>query len=62
VLTRVAGDARAGFSGDGGPAVDAQLFIPGPYATDNPAVIYPSGIAVDRRLLRPVQTDGAMLL
>jgi sugar lactone lactonase YvrE len=48
VLTRVAGNARAGFSGDGGPAVDAQLFIPGPYATDNIDVNYPSGIAVDQ--------------
>ena len=30
-LIRVAGDGRLGFSGDGGPAVDAQIAIPGPH-------------------------------
>ncbi len=45
-LTRIAGTSRAGYSGDGGPALDAQLFT-----TDDPDVAqfgFPGGIAVDR--------------
>src|SRR5215472_13884 len=35
VLTRVAGNSRAGFSGDGGPAVNAQLNSPSGIAADS---------------------------
>jgi uncharacterized protein (TIGR03437 family) len=35
VLTRVAGNSRAGFSGDGGPAVNAQLNGPSGIAVDS---------------------------
>src|SRR5262245_32321856 len=34
VLTRVAGNARRGYSGDGGPALDAQLWNPSGLAVD----------------------------
>lgn len=37
-LTRVAGNARAGYAGDGGPATDAQLHMP---------YTIPAGLAVD---------------
>src|SRR5689334_12086534 len=48
ILTRIAGNSRAGYSGDGGPALDAQLFLPDfPFATDVIDYIYPAGIAVD---------------
>src|SRR5215831_15010787 len=33
-LTRIAGSSRGGFSGDGGPAVKAQLLLPEPYLGD----------------------------
>lgn len=33
-LTRIAGNSRAGFSGDGGPALNAQLFLSEPYEGD----------------------------
>src|SRR5580658_9666619 len=34
ILTVVAGNGRQGFSGDGGPATQAQLSLPEPYAGD----------------------------
>jgi sugar lactone lactonase YvrE len=34
VMTRVAGNSRAGYSGDGGPATSAQLFAPNGLAVD----------------------------
>jgi hypothetical protein len=52
VLTRIAGNSRAGFSGDGGPALDAQIFLStrrynaNPYG-NNYDVSYAGGIAVD---------------
>jgi hypothetical protein len=41
-VMRVAGNLRAGFSGDGGPATSAQLF------TDNGESGWPAGLAVDK--------------
>jgi uncharacterized protein (TIGR03437 family) len=39
-LTRVAGDSRAGFSGDGGPAADARLNTPKGLAVDGAGNLY----------------------
>jgi uncharacterized protein (TIGR03437 family) len=39
-LTRVAGNSRAGFSGDGGPAVNAQLNSPQGIAVDSAGNVY----------------------
>jgi uncharacterized protein (TIGR03437 family) len=46
ILTRVAGTSRAGYSGDGGPAIDAQLFTTDLF-TEDPQFGYPGGIVVD---------------
>jgi uncharacterized protein (TIGR03437 family) len=46
MLTRVAGTSRAGYSGDGGPAVDAQLFTTD-VLTEEPQFGYPGGIVAD---------------
>ncbi len=40
VLTRLAGNARPGFSGDGGPATNAQLNSPADLALDNAGNLY----------------------
>ncbi|MGD1073075.1 MAG: hypothetical protein ABSB15_23395 [Bryobacteraceae bacterium] len=46
-LTRIAGNSRAGFFGDGGPALNAQLFLPEPYYGDQFDYMFPGGLAVD---------------
>src|SRR5215469_449448 len=40
ILTRVAGNATNGFSGDNGPAVNAQLFSPQSLAIDSAGDLY----------------------
>src|SRR5258708_2554855 len=40
IMTLFAGNARPGFSGDGGPAIDAQLSTPGGLAADGDGSIY----------------------
>src|ERR1019366_3857406 len=40
VLTRVAGNSRAGYSGDGGPAIAAQLHTPEGLAVDADGNLY----------------------
>jgi uncharacterized protein (TIGR03437 family) len=40
ILTRVAGDSRAGFSGDGGPAANAELNTPKGLAVDSAGNLY----------------------
>ena len=46
-LTRIAGNSRAGYSGDNGPAVNAQLYLLDPYADDEIDYNYPAGLVVD---------------
>ena len=46
ILTRFAGTSKPGFSGDGGPAVDAQLFTTDVF-TEEFQFGYPGGIAAD---------------
>ena len=40
ILTRVAGNARGGYSGDGGQAADAQLNAPSALAMDSEGNLY----------------------
>jgi sugar lactone lactonase YvrE len=40
VLTRIAGNGRGGYSGDGGPATEAQLNFPGSVAVDGAGNLY----------------------
>ncbi|HUD99035.1 MAG TPA: hypothetical protein VMR62_05635 [Bryobacteraceae bacterium] len=40
ILTRVAGTGEKGFSGDGGPATSARLFMPGGIAIDTKGSLY----------------------
>jgi uncharacterized protein (TIGR03437 family) len=40
IITTVAGNGTSGYSGDGGPATSAQLFVPRAVATDNSGNIY----------------------
>jgi len=47
VLTRVAGDSRAGYSGDGGLAINAELNTVD-NVSEEPAFGFPGGLAVDR--------------
>jgi uncharacterized protein (TIGR03437 family) len=54
VLTRVAGNSRGGFSGDGGPAIDAQLFTP-----RGPEYFVPKGLAVDAAGALYIADDGS---
>ena len=46
ILTVVAGNGRQGFSGDGGPATQAQLSLPEPYAGDELDFSFSAGLAV----------------
>jgi uncharacterized protein (TIGR03437 family) len=54
VLTLIAGTARAGFSGDGGPAVNAQLNNPQGVAVDTSGAVYIADAANNRvRVVSP---------
>ena len=55
-LTLVAGNSRAGFSGDGGPAVNAQLNAPQGIALDSAGNIYIADSLNNR--VRKVDTKG----
>ena len=46
-LSRVAGNSRQGYVGDGGPAISAQLFV-ADNDSEEPAFGFPGGLAVDR--------------
>ena len=55
-MTLVAGNSRAGFSGDGGPAVNAQLNAPQGIALDSAGNIYIADSLNNR--VRKVDTKG----
>ena len=54
VLTRVAGNSRAGFSGDGGPATSAALGFPGAVAVDGAGNLFIAG----NQRIRKVSPSG----
>jgi trimeric autotransporter adhesin len=56
ILTRVAGNARAGYSGDGGPATDAQLNAPSALAVDSAGNLYIAD--TNNNVIRQVTPDG----
>jgi uncharacterized protein (TIGR03437 family) len=58
ILTRVAGNGRPGYSGDGGPATDAQLLTPMGIAFDAAGAMY----VVDRDagVVRKIGADGTI--
>src|ERR1035438_6215997 len=57
-LTLIAGNSRAGFSGDGGPAVNAQLNAPQGIALDSAGNVYPADSLNNR--VRMVNTQGVI--
>lgn len=56
ILTRIAGNGRAGFSGDGGPATNSQLYNPLGVAVDTAGNIYIADDGNGR--VRKVSTNG----
>jgi sugar lactone lactonase YvrE len=54
VITTVAGSGPVGYSGDGGPAVSAQLSQPGPLAADSRGNLY----IADGGRVRRISTEG----
>ncbi len=57
IITTVAGNGKAGFSGDGGPALSAQLFAPYGIAVDASGRVYFADQANSRvRVLTPTTT------
>ncbi len=56
VITRVAGISPPGYSGDGGPAIDAQLSRPGGIAPDTAGNLFIADI--DNHRIRKVSADG----
>ena len=57
-LIRIAGTGRAGYSGDGGPALNAQLMSPAGIAVDVSGNIYVSDL--DTNSVRRVSADGSI--
>lgn len=56
VLTRIAGNSRAGYSGDGGPATNAQLNDPRGVAVDGEGIVFIADY--NNRRIRRVSPDG----
>jgi sugar lactone lactonase YvrE len=59
VVTRIAGNARAGYSGDDGPATDAQLNSPAGVAVDDTGNVFIADSANHR--IRKVLPDGIIV-
>jgi sugar lactone lactonase YvrE len=58
ILTRVAGNAQGGYSGDGGPATDAQLNAPSALAVDSAGNLYIAD--TNNNVIRQVTPDGVI--
>lgn len=58
IITTVAGTGRTGYSGDGGPAVNAQLACPHGVAADGAGNVYITD--TDNQRLRKVGVDGTI--
>jgi sugar lactone lactonase YvrE len=56
IITRYAGNNTSGFSGDGGPAINAQINSPRGLAIDNAGNLYISDVG--NRVIRKVNTSG----
>ncbi len=56
VVVSVAGNGLAGFSGDGGPALDASLWSPEDVAVDAAGMVYVTD--QDNHVVRRIDTDG----
>lgn len=56
IISTIAGNGSAGFSGDGGPAISAQLYLPYGIAVDNNGAIYISDTS--NRRVRKVDSNG----
>lgn len=56
IITTIAGTGVAGFSGDGGPAAQAQLYFPDDVAIDKDGTIYVTDLSNHR--VRRIGTDG----
>src|SRR5579883_438001 len=58
IITTVAGNGRAGFSGDGGPGTSAQLYSPSGIALDGAGNLYIADFS--NRRIRKLATDGTI--
>jgi sugar lactone lactonase YvrE len=58
IITTIAGNGHAGFSGDGGPATQAELNKPGEVSVDAAGNVYITDIANNR--VRRVDTNGTI--
>jgi len=58
MITTIAGTGSAGYSGDGGPARSARLFVPGWVAVDNNGNLYIADTYNNR--IRKVDTNGTI--
>ena len=59
ILTRIAGTGRAGYAGDGGQALQAQLLSPSGIAVDGNGNIYVADRAA--AVIRKIQADGTIV-